>query len=40
METIATDNDETKQMIMIKIISDAINKEERIKMMIKKNYTK
>lgn len=35
-ETIATDNDETKQMIMIKKISDAINKEEHLKMIDKK----
>ena len=35
-ETIATDNDETKQMIMIKKISDAMNKEEHLKMLDKK----
>ena len=35
-ETIATDNDETKQMIMIKKISDAMNKEEHLKMFDKK----
>ena len=35
-ETIATDNDETKQMIMIKKISDAMNKEEHLKMIDKK----
>ena len=35
-ETIATDNDETKQMQMIKKISDAMSKEEHIKMIDKK----
>ena len=35
-ETIATDNDETKQMLMIKKISDTMNKEEHIKMIDKK----
>ena len=35
-ETIATDNDETKQMQMIKNISDSMNREEHIKMIDKK----
>jgi len=35
-ETIATDNDETKQMLMIKKISDTMNKEEHSKMIDKK----
>ena len=35
-ETIATDNDETKQMLMIKKISDSMNKEEHLKMFDKK----
>ena len=35
-ETIATDNDETKQMQMIKKISDSMNREEHIKMIDKK----
>ena len=35
-ETIATNNDETKQMLMIKKISDSMNKEEHIKMFDKK----
>ena len=35
-ETIVTDNDEMKQMIMIKKISDVMNKEEHLKMIDKK----
>ena len=35
-ETIATDNDERKQMLMIQKISDSMNKDEHIKMIDKK----
>ena len=35
-ETISADNDETKQMIMIKKISEAMNKKDHLKMIDKK----
>ena len=38
-ETISADNDETKQMIMIKKISEAMNKKDHLKMIDKKKIT-